>query len=210
MNATILEWIGYSASLIVLISLLMSSIIKLRWLNLIGSGIYCAYGLFIGSFPVAVMNAGLIAINIYYLTKIYGSKDSFELITLDSKTDYFSHFMKFYEKDMLKYFPKENLEIEDDKMGFYILRNVVPAAVFIARETDRNTLDIQIDYAIPAYRDFKIGNFIFEDQKDYFIKKGYTQMTCHSINKDHDAYLEKMGFLRNSSGSGNQFIKSLI
>jgi hypothetical protein len=207
MDATILEWVGYAASFIVLISLLMSSIIKLRWLNLIGSGIYFAYGLFIGSFPVAVMNAGIIAINIYYLVKIYGSKDSFEIITLDSKTEYFSHFMKFYEKDMLKYFPKESLKVDKDMMGFYILRNMVPASIFIVRETEKDTLDIQIDYAIPAYRDFKVGNFIFEEQKDYFLEKGYKKLTCHSINRDHDNYLEKMGFRRNSES--NQFTKSL-
>jgi hypothetical protein len=210
MYVTILEWVGYSASLLVLISLLMSSIIKLRWFNLIGSGIFCAYGFLIGSIPVGIMNAGIIIINIYYLTKIYGSKESFELISLDPKTEYFSHFMKFYEKDMLKYFSKESLKIEEDIIGFYILRNVVPAGVFIAKELDKHTLDIKFDYAIVAYRDFKMGNFIFEDQKKFFVDKGYTKLTCHSKNKDHDNYLEKMGFIRSTAENEQQFVKHLV
>ena len=37
MNDVLLEWIGYIASLIVLVSLLMSSIKKLRWINLFGA-----------------------------------------------------------------------------------------------------------------------------------------------------------------------------
>jgi hypothetical protein len=39
-----LEYIGYVASLIVLISLLMSSVKRLRWINMIGSLIFGAYG----------------------------------------------------------------------------------------------------------------------------------------------------------------------
>lgn len=39
-NTNFLEILGYIASLIVLISLLMSSIIKLRWINLLGSAVF--------------------------------------------------------------------------------------------------------------------------------------------------------------------------
>src|SRR6056297_1798281 len=70
MDINILEWVGYAASLLVLISLLMSSIIKLRWINLIGSAIFCVYGFLIGSIPVGIMNGGIIIINIYYLTQV--------------------------------------------------------------------------------------------------------------------------------------------
>ena len=43
MNQVLLEWIGYTASLIVLVSLLMSSIKKLRWINLFGALIFGAW-----------------------------------------------------------------------------------------------------------------------------------------------------------------------
>lgn len=58
------EWLGYIASLIVLISLLMSSVKKLRWINLLGSLTFAVYGFLINALPVAVMNAGIVGINI--------------------------------------------------------------------------------------------------------------------------------------------------
>jgi len=44
MNIDILAWIGYIASGIVAISLAMSSIIKFRWMNLIGATMFSTYG----------------------------------------------------------------------------------------------------------------------------------------------------------------------
>ena len=206
MDINILEWVGYAASLLVLISLLMSSIIKLRWINMIGSGIFCVYGFLIGSIPVGIMNGGIVIINIIYLIKIFSSKEYFKLITLYPNSEYFLYFMDFYRKDMLKYFPDKNLKIDKNIIGFYILRDVIPAGIFMAKKVDDHTLDIKIDYAIPAYRDFKIAKYLYQEKKDYFINKGFTQLTCLSINKEHDNYLEKMGFTKNDE---NRFVLNL-
>ncbi|GGA89890.1 YgjV family protein [Ornithinibacillus halotolerans] len=74
MDINWLEWLGYLASLIVLISLLMSSILKLRWINMIGSGLFSLYGFLIGALPVGIMNLGIVFINLYYLVKLYRAK----------------------------------------------------------------------------------------------------------------------------------------
>jgi len=206
LDINILEWVGYAASLLVLISLLMSSIIKLRWINMIGSAIFCVYGFLIGSIPVGIMNGGIIIINIYYLVKLYHAKEHLKLINLYPNSEYLAYFMSFYKKDMLKYFPEDNLKVDDHILGFYILRDVIPAAIFIAKKVSEQTIDIQVDYAIPAYRDFKIGNFIYLENKDYFLERGLTQLTCLSINEEHDQYLKKMGFTK---GEENRFVLNL-
>ena len=69
-DQVILEWIGYIASMIVLVSLLMSSIKKLRWINMVGALIFGAYGFMIGSMPTGIMNLGIVIIDIYYLSKL--------------------------------------------------------------------------------------------------------------------------------------------
>lgn len=71
-----LEWLGYLASVIVLISLLMSDILKLRWINLVGSSLFSLYGFLIGALPVGFMNFGIALINIYYLFKLYSNKEA--------------------------------------------------------------------------------------------------------------------------------------
>lgn len=61
------EMLGYLASVFVAVSLMMRSLKKLRVINLIGSLLFTAYGLIIGAYPVAVVNAFIVLVNIYYL-----------------------------------------------------------------------------------------------------------------------------------------------
>ncbi|MCS6127821.1 hypothetical protein G3485_12575 [Shewanella baltica] len=70
-NATIWEWVGYLASVVVAISLMMSNIKKLRWWNLIGAALFVAYGVAIGAYPVALVNFFIVLIDTYYLVKLY-------------------------------------------------------------------------------------------------------------------------------------------
>ena len=65
-----IEMIGYLGSILVLVSMLMSSVVKLRVINTIGSGIFAAYALMIHSYPTALMNGALVGINIYNLVKL--------------------------------------------------------------------------------------------------------------------------------------------
>ncbi|MCL1145594.1 hypothetical protein L2747_06165 [Shewanella marinintestina] len=70
-NATIWEWVGYLASVVVAISLMMSNIKKLRWWNLVGAALFVAYGLAIDAIPVALVNFFIVLIDAYYLVKLY-------------------------------------------------------------------------------------------------------------------------------------------
>ncbi|MCL2918579.1 MULTISPECIES: YgjV family protein [Shewanella] len=68
------EIVGYMASVMVAISLMMKDIIWLRWLNFVGCSLFVAYGVAITAWPVAGMNAFVACINIYHLFKIYRAK----------------------------------------------------------------------------------------------------------------------------------------
>ncbi|MGI2109410.1 YgjV family protein [Shewanella frigidimarina] len=70
-SINIWEWVGYLASVVVAISLMMSDIKKLRWWNLIGAGLFVAYGLAIDAIPVALVNFFIVLIDAYYLVKLY-------------------------------------------------------------------------------------------------------------------------------------------
>ena len=205
----ILEWIGYVASLIVLVSLLMSSVKRLRWINLLGSFIFAIYGFLIGAIPVGAMNAGIVFVNIYYLYQMYTKKDYFTLIQMNNETEYFSHFMNFY-KDNMKSFMTVAEDLDNPKLvKLFILRNTVPAGLFIGKIVDSSTLEVLVDYVTPAYRDFKIGHFIFENQKLFFLNQGYKKLISQPGNDKHQSYLKKMGFVAQTSQNKIIFVKSL-
>ena len=68
MNCT--EFIGYIASIVVLISFLMKDLRKLRMLNLLGCFMFVMYGILLHySFPIILTNVCIIGINIYHLSK---------------------------------------------------------------------------------------------------------------------------------------------
>jgi hypothetical protein len=73
------EIIGYLASVLVAISLMMSSILKLRVINLLGAALFTLYGLLIGAYPVAVMNFFIVLIDLYYLRELIPSREQFTL-----------------------------------------------------------------------------------------------------------------------------------
>lgn len=73
-TAILIEIFGYIGSALVVISMLMTSIVKLRVINMIGSVISGIYAVICGAFPLAFMNACLIIINFYNLIKLKKEK----------------------------------------------------------------------------------------------------------------------------------------
>lgn len=66
-NAISIEWVGYAASLFIVVSLTMTSIVKLRIINSIGCLLFIIYGLNLNAYPVVISNALIVMINIYNL-----------------------------------------------------------------------------------------------------------------------------------------------
>jgi hypothetical protein len=209
MDPIILEWIGYIASLIVLISLLMSSIKKLRWINLVGALVFGIYGFMIGSIPTGLMNVGIVVIDIYYLVKMYGSKEYFRVLPIENDTDYLNGFLEFYKSDIERFSDISKIDFQKAVVKLYLLRNMNPAGIFVCNEFDKKTLEITLDYAIPMFRDFKIGQFIFEGQKLYFLGKGYNRFVIFTDNLKHIKYLKKMGFVETKVKTKICYVKSI-
>ena len=119
-----------------------------------------------------------------------------------------NQFFKFYKDDIKQFQDIDEELLLEAPVRFYVLRNMTPASVFIAEKYDDNTLEIKLDYAIPQYRDFKIGKFVFEDQKEYFSNLGYSKFVVFSAKKEHVNYIKKMGF-KESTTEKNSYIKSI-
>ena len=56
----LLELVGYVGSGLVIVSMLMTSVARLRVINMIGSAIFTVYALLIHSYPTALMNLFLV------------------------------------------------------------------------------------------------------------------------------------------------------
>ncbi len=203
-----IDFLGYGASLIILISLLMNSVKRLRWINLFGALLFAFYGFVLNAIPVGLMNSGIVLINVYYLFHMYTKKDFFNLMTTKDAT-YFNHFIQAYEKDIAKFMEVDAHLADEAYLKIFILRNTVPAGVVVAKPKNETTLEIMIDYVTPTYRDFKMGQFLYTNQKQYFQDLGYQKLISKPGSSTHQEYLKKMGFDEVKTGKQIIFEKKL-
>ena len=83
-NISYTEWIGYSASAVLMISFLMKNLSTLRIINSAGAILFIFYGIMLKiSWPIIITNGFILMVNIYYLyfkqrTKLISKKASFE------------------------------------------------------------------------------------------------------------------------------------
>ena len=70
MDISITEWVGYLASLVLMVSFIMKNINALRIINSIGCFLFVVYGFMLAtSWPIIITNVFILGVNIFYLTK---------------------------------------------------------------------------------------------------------------------------------------------
>ena len=69
-SAQLVEWIVYLAYILIVISLMMKNILRLRIIITIGCLTFGFYGILLGAYPVALSNFAIILINMYNLYKL--------------------------------------------------------------------------------------------------------------------------------------------
>lgn len=201
-SSMIIEGIGYLGSILVVVSMLMTSVKKLRIVNTTGSLIFTVYALIIHSYPTAFMNLCLIIINIYQLAKLGRKEQSFSLIKGRSDIGAAPFIIKYYLDDIKKFFPDIKPEDLSKHDTVYIVAyETNPAGVLVGDMTDKDTLDIWLDYATPVYRDSSVGTFLYK----HLPGEGIRRLTISGKTSGHEEYMLKMGFVKTDTG----YIKEL-
>jgi len=192
----ILELIGYVASLLIAVSLMMTSVLRLRVINLIGGAMFSAYGFLIGAIPVGVLNGAIVLVNVYHIARMLQAKEYFRLLKLRPDSDYLKYFLGFYAKDILRILPEFEYRPAEKQVTLFILRDCAPIGVFIAEEKPGGVLRVALDFVIPHYRDLKVGKFLFVEQAGFFRERGIKEVVIAPRTKEFGEYLVKVGFER--------------
>ena len=198
----LIEGLGYLASVVLLLAMLMTSIVKLRIINTIGCIMFVIYALIIKSYPVALMNFSIACVNIVFLIKIRYRNDVLKILKFREVDDLVKMFIDKNLSDIKKQFPEFSPTDKQFSCSFLVLRNMEIAGVVIGSDEGNGNLIIELDYVIPAYRDFMIGDFIFNNQRNLFKGMGYNKITEISGSLHHAKYLKKIGFKETFSELG--------
>ena len=117
-----IEIFGYIGCIFVIISMLMTSVVKLR------------------------------VINIYNLIKLSKADGNhYDMIRGNKEDSYLTYFIKHYKKDMKKYFLENTLELSAADTIYTVCCEGVPAGV-LAGKKEGDALEISFDYTTPTYR----------------------------------------------------------
>ena len=186
-SSTLIEAFGYLGSALVLVSFLMSSVVKLRIVNTIGSTIFAIYALIIRSYPTAVMNLCLVLINLRFLWKLRRQDPSYRMLTMKPEESYVQDFLKTCAADIKRFFPERRPEDMQPNRAYMVFHDAEPAGILLGREED-GVLNVALDYSTPAYRDCSVGAFMLEKlPRPLCLRYG-------DAEAEHLPYLKEMGF----------------
>lgn len=191
-TAMLIEIFGYIGSILVVVSMLMSSIVKLRIINTVGSIISAIYALICGALPLALMNICLIIINVYNLTKLLKTKQVYDLVVGDGEDALVKYFLERYEKDIQTYFPGFAKEDAVAKKAYIVCCDGNPAGILLGEENN-GAINITIDYSTPAYRDCSVGTYLYSKLPAEKIDR---LIFAQGLSETHVSYMNKMGFVQ--------------
>jgi hypothetical protein len=200
-QATLYELVGYLASGLIVVSLLMSSILRLRIIGLFGAITFTAYGLLIGAYPIAVANGAIIFIHIFHLTHMLrarASEEYFEVLEVPPTSPILRRFVDFHLDDIHRFQP-DFAGVRGDELALLILRDAIPAGAVLA-EVDAEGARVVLDYVVPMHRDLRPGRFLWVES-DAFTSRGVTRVTTTAPTPEHARYLNSVGFERLEDGT---------
>jgi len=206
-TATFYQLIGYMGSILVATGLLMTSILRLRLFSLSGAIVFVTYALLIKAYPVALLNAIIIMINIYQLYRLMNLKESFDLLDVDAESSYLKRFIAFHHEEIAKFYPKfmeSPLNTAETQIVIFILRDMLPVGLFIAKKSEGSRAVVKLDYVIPGYRDSKVGQFLYREKTGFFKSQGIEKLVSYPGNETHEKYLKRMGFSREFATTDNR------
>ena len=200
-GAQLWNYIGYIASVIVFLSFVMTSVVKLRWVSTIGSALFSLYGFMIGSIPTGVLNAGVVAANLYYLIRMKKNEDLFTAHTIRIENDFLKDFIMYNGRDIQKYSSGYTYGSTDANIAILVYCNMTAAGLLIGKDEGEGVLRIDLDYATAEYRDCRVGKFLYRKLE----KMGFRKLITTTDNAHHIRYLNSMGFTEKDG----QYIKTL-
>lgn len=190
-TTTVYELIGYAGSLLVVVSLAMSSVVRLRVVNLAGSVVFGFYGYLIGSIPILVTNVVIAGLNVWYLTRELTTLDVLDVVAVNADDPFLASFMEHHRADIESH---ATTDISGADVFFVMLRDTTLAGVFGGRKLGADELEIVLDYVASPFRDLRSGECLYADDGRRFAELGYRTLTMRHPDPRHLEYLEKMGF----------------
>lgn len=191
------ELVGYLASALVVLSLTMTSVVRLRVVSLCGSLTFFVYGALIESVPILITNGCIAVINVWFLRREFASGGprgrDLGVSHIRPDSPFLADFVAFHLADIHHFQPDFHLPAGDDVVTLLLNRDGLPAGLLIGRRNG-NALTIDLDYVLGPYRDSRLGHWLYGPGADIFRNDAITSLRSAGTTDTHRKYLERVGF----------------
>jgi len=192
------EALGYLASALVIVSLAMRSVVRLRVISLCGSVTFLVYGYLIESPPVMVTNGSIALINLWFLRQEFfvkpANRHDLGVSRIRPDSPFLTDFVEYHADDIGRFQPDFEMPVGDDVVSMLLTRDGLPAGLLVGRRSD-DTLAIDLDYVLREHRDSRIGQWIYGPGATVFRDDGLRRLTATALTDDHQRYLRRVGFV---------------
>lgn len=188
------ELLGYIASGVIVISLMMTSLLRLRIIGLVGASLFAIYGYLVDAFPVVVTNLVILGLHVFFLWREWNDDEYFTLLEVRPDSHYLEQFLSFYRDDIRSLQPSFAHDPQPVGLALFILRDMVPAGLLLGRAGPEGVLDVDLDYVAPKYRDLKTARFLFRHNRQEFAERGIGTLRARAETDVHRSYLRRVGF----------------
>ena len=160
-----LDVIGWCGSALLIFSLLQTRVLRFRALNLVASVVLCFFNAAIGVWPMAVLNAAIAGINVFFLTRLLRERHdeaAFEVLEVDPYDEYLRHVLRVHEADILKYQTDFTWDgAAEGSVAFLVQRADESVGVVLVHDAGGGIAQVILDYVTPRFRDFSPGEFVW-------------------------------------------------
>ena len=196
MNETLVEAIGYAGSALVILSLMQKSILRLRTIGVIASLTFLVYSVTIKAYPIAVVNVVAAGIHLYYLRRLVRKKNEvFTVLRMRPESRYLQRFLDFYAVEIAdRIQPDFKYEATPNTLAVFLLRDMVPAGLVVAKVHGDSSFEVLLDFVIPQYRDFKLANWLYSEESGIFEEANCKCAWTRVGSPEQEEYFTKVGF----------------
>lgn len=196
MDLSPIELVGYAGSLLVLTSLTRTSLLQLRIIGLAGAVTFFVYGMLIAAYPIAIVNLAIVGVHLYFLRQLLSrTTEFFTSLEINKDSQYLRHFLDFHRTDIQSHQPGFEFHPSDRQVRAFVLRDTIPAGLFIGRVCSDDSIEVELDYVVPQYRDFKVAEFLYSDRSQIFSRKDRRTIWARRGSLGHVKYFEELGFV---------------
>lgn len=204
---TWLDALGWGGSVLLIVSLAVSGVLRFRALNLVASVVLTIFNVLLGIWPMVAMNGVIAGINVWHLVRLLRGTDDerrYDVVAVVPDEEYLAHLLRVHDADIQRHNPGFAWDAVTAagarRWAFLVLRgDETVGLVLLAREVragdgqDAGIGRVELDYVTPRYRDLSVGTFVYR-RGSRLADLGLHRLVANDRMLDRDAYFRGVGF----------------